>query len=287
MPRMVEVDEIGQVMHFLPLDRFLLVPVLQQRGNSRRKITVRIFRLNLSVTLHAGSHIRHAGMGARFDRRMTVDALNLMFARHNGVRKLDRLSRLVATLQIRRPQGIGTERPAENHGDQFAFEVAEQIIHHPVRCGDTPQRHTLGAATNKIPADLRAALALIEEHIGEPLTVPDIAARTGISQRQLERLFKRYIGCSAVQFGQLLRLQYARVLLTSTGLSIREVSVAAGFNSAPYFSQAFTRCFGKKPSEYRQSWPDWELAPSWPGAVSSFIETIKLPDRLPGQHPGR
>ncbi len=177
---------------------------------------------------------------------------------------------------------LGLHLIAENHGDQFAFEVAEQIIHHPVRGGDTPQRHTLGAATDKIPADLRAALTLIEEHIGEPLAVPDIAARTGISQRQLERLFKRYIGCSAVQFGQLLRLQYARVLLTSTGLSIREVSVAAGFNSAPYFSQAFIRCFGKKPSEYRQSWPNWEPAPSWPGAVSSFIETIKLPDRLPG-----
>lgn len=174
---------------------------------------------------------------------------------------------------------------AEDHGDQLAFEVAEQIMHHPVRSAESPQRHTLGAATDRIPADLRAAVTLIEEHTDEPLTVPEIAARTGISQRQLERLFKRYIGCSAVQFSQLLRLQYARVLLTSTRLSIRDVSAATGFNSMSYFSQAFARCFGKKPSEYRQAWPDQEPAPSWPGTVFSFIEKIRLPAGRPRGSP--
>jgi len=170
---------------------------------------------------------------------------------------------------------------AEDHGDQIAFEVAEQVMHHPVRGAEFPQRHTLGAATDRIPADLRAAVTLIEDHTDEPLTVPEIAARTGISQRQLERLFKRYIGCSAVQFSQLLRLQYARVLLTSTRLSIRDVSAATGFNSMSYFSQAFARCFGKKPSEYRHAWPDQEPAPSWPGTVFSFIEKIRLPGGRP------
>ena len=106
--------------------------------------------------------------------------------------------------------------------------------------------------------------------------MPGIAARVGISQRQLERLFKRYIGCSAVQFGQLLRLQYARVLLTSTGMSIRDVSTATGFNSMSYFSQTFARCFGKKPSEYRRAWPDQEPTPSWPGTVVTFLEQIRL-----------
>jgi transcriptional regulator GlxA family with amidase domain len=172
---------------------------------------------------------------------------------------------------------LGLHLIAERHGDQLAFEVAEQIMHHPVRSAEQPQRHTLGATTDKIPADLRVAVKLIEEHIEEPLTVPEIAARVGTSQRQLERLFKRNIGCSAVQFSQLLRLQYARVLLTSTRLSIRDVSAASGFNSMSYFSQTFARCFGKKPSEYRQAWPDQEAAPSWPGTVVSFIEKIRVP----------
>jgi AraC family carnitine catabolism transcriptional activator len=180
---------------------------------------------------------------------------------------------------------LGLHLIAENHGDQLAFEVAEQILHHPLRGTAAPQRHTMGAATENIPADLRAAVKTIEEHIEEPLTMPEIAARVGISQRQLERLFKRNIGCSAVQFSQLLRLQYARVLLTSTRLSIRDVSAATGFNSMSYFSQAFARCFGKKPSEYRQAWPDQEATPSWPGTVFSFIEKIRLPEGQPRGSP--
>jgi AraC family carnitine catabolism transcriptional activator len=180
---------------------------------------------------------------------------------------------------------LGLHLIAERHGDQLAFEVAEQIMHHPVRAAEQPQRHTLGATTDNIPADLRVAVKLIEEHIEEPLTVPEVAARVGISQRQLERLFKRNIGCSAVQFSQLLRLQYARVLLTSTRLSIRDVSAATGFNSMSYFSQAFARCFGKKPSEYRQAWPDQEAAPSWPGTVFSLIDKIRLPSARPRGSP--
>ena len=176
---------------------------------------------------------------------------------------------------------LGLHLIATQHGDQLAFEVAEQIMHHPLRSAEQPQRHTLGAVTDKIPADLRVAVRLIEDSIEEPLSVPEIANRVGISQRQLERLFKRNIGCSAVQFSQLLRLQYARVLLTSTRMSIRDVSAATGFNSMSYFSQPFARCFGKKPSEYRQAWPDQEAAPSWPGTVVSFLDNIRLRERSP------
>ena len=106
--------------------------------------------------------------------------------------------------------------------------------------------------------------------------MPTIAARLDLSQRQLERLFQRHMGCSVVQFSRLLRLQYARVLLTSTRMSIREVSVACGFNSLSYFSQAFTKCFARKPSAYRQAWPESEPAPSWPGTVFSFVEKARL-----------
>ena len=161
---------------------------------------------------------------------------------------------------------------ARRHGDQLASEVADQVMHYPIREAGAAQRQTLGGATKNIHPQVKAAIALIEAHLEEPLSVPEIAAELGVSQRQLERLFRRYMGCSTVRFSQLLRLQYARVLLTSTRLSIREVSAASGFNSMSYFSQAFAKCFGRKPSEYRRAWPEQEIAPSWPGTVYSFIE---------------
>ena len=168
---------------------------------------------------------------------------------------------------------------SERHGHRLASEIADQILHYPIRLGESPQRHTMGAATDQLHHDVRAAIALIEEHIDEPWPVPKIAARLGISQRQIERLFQRHLGCSVVQFSQLLRLQYARVLLTSTRMSIREVSVACGFNSLSYFSQAFSRCFSRRPSEYRQAWPESDPAPSWPGTLFSLVERARLARR--------
>jgi AraC family carnitine catabolism transcriptional activator len=161
---------------------------------------------------------------------------------------------------------------AERHGDQLASEVADQLLHYPVRHAETAQRHSLGGVSETLHPVVKAAIDLIETNIAEPPTVPTIASELGVSQRQLERLFRRSMGCSPVQFSQLLRLQYARVLLTSTRLSIREVSAASGFNSLSYFSLAFAKCFGRKASEYRQAWPDQEPAPSWPGTVFAFIE---------------
>ena len=72
-----------------------------------------------------------------------------------------------------------------------------------------------------------------------------------------------------------MRLQYARVLLTSTSLSIRDVSAASGFNSMSHFSHSFVQCFAKKPSEYRLAWPDNEPAPSWPGTIYSMVQKAK------------
>ena len=130
----------------------------------------------------------------------------------------------------------------------------------------------MGASTDELPPQVRSAITLIEDNVEEPWSVPRIAAELEISQRQLERLFRRHMGCSVVQYSQLHRLQCARVLLTSTRMSVREVSVACGFNSLSYFSQAFARCFERKPSDYRQAWPEDDISPSWPGTVFSLVE---------------
>jgi AraC family carnitine catabolism transcriptional activator len=161
------------------------------------------------------------------------------------------------------------------HGEQLAGEVANQVLHHPQRPPEAMQRYATGGKHDDVHPDVRAAMVLLEARIEEPSPVPRVCREIGVSQRKLERLFKRDTGCTIVQYGKLLRLQYARVLLSSTRLSIREVSVACGFNSMSYFSQSFVETFGKKPSEYRQAWPENEAAPSWPGTVYSFIQSEK------------
>ena len=164
---------------------------------------------------------------------------------------------------------------ADRHGEGMAGEVADQIIHQPLRPATAPQRRTLGQGTDEFPPILRAAIALIEANIAEPLPVPEIAHRLGLSQRQLERLFHKGLGCSVVQFGTLVRLQHARVLLIATKLSVREIATATGFNALSHFASAFRKCFDRRPSDYRQGWAPSEATPSWPGTLTAYIENLQ------------
>jgi AraC family carnitine catabolism transcriptional activator len=164
---------------------------------------------------------------------------------------------------------------ADMHGAGMAGEVADQMLHHPIRPASAPQRRTLGDGTDLFPPTLRRAIALIESNIADPLTVPALADRLEISQRQLERQFHRTLGCSVVQFGTLVRLQHARVLLIATKLPVRDIATAAGFNSLSHFGSAFRKCFDRRPSDYRQGWAPSEATPSWPGTLAAYLENLQ------------
>ncbi|AXI56855.1 HTH-type transcriptional regulator CdhR (plasmid) [Pseudoseohaeicola sp. NH-UV-7] len=167
----------------------------------------------------------------------------------------------------------------KSHGSSFAGEIADQMLHHPIRTETTPQRRTMGQGTETMAPVVRQAIRLIERNIEEPLGVPEIARSLGISQRQLERQFKKYIGCTVIQFSLLMRLQNARVLLISTKLSVREIATASGFNTLSHFAYSFGKFFGRRPSEYREAWPQNEAAPTWPGTLSEFLNTRPIKAR--------
>jgi AraC family carnitine catabolism transcriptional activator len=166
------------------------------------------------------------------------------------------------------------------HDSGFSGEIADQMLHHPIRAAGSPQRSTMGRSTETMLPLVREAMTLIEENIEEPLTVPEVAAVLDVSQRQLERQFKKHVGCTVVQFGLLRRLQNARLLLISTDLSVREIATASGFNSLSHFAYSFGKFFGRRPSEYREAWPQNEPAPSWPGSLSDFLSILR---RMPGK----
>lgn len=167
----------------------------------------------------------------------------------------------------------------QSHGASFSGEIADQMLHNPIRKGSSSQRRTMGRGTESILPLVRQAMTLIERNIEEPLTVPQIAAALDVSQRQLERQFKKHVGCTVVQFGLLRRLQNARVLLIATELSVREIATASGFNTLSHFSYSFSKFFGRRPSEYREAWPSNETAPTWPGTLSDFLHALNSGDK--------
>ena len=159
----------------------------------------------------------------------------------------------------------------ERHGQQLALEVAEQIVH-TIREPNEPQRKSLGGTQKVLHRILRQAVALMENNLEEPLYIPDLARTVGVSQRKLERLFNKHMGISVVGFYRVMRLEFARVLLTNTSLAIREVSVACGYSSLSHFAKSFVAQFGKRPRDYRESWPESEPIPDWPGTPASLTK---------------
>ncbi len=165
---------------------------------------------------------------------------------------------------------------AETHDDDLANEVAKQMLHHFRGHENMPQRPAKNNTAIDVHPVIKKATLLLEGRIEDNITIPELCEQIGIPQRKLERLFKRYMGCTTVQFYRLLRLQYARTLLVSTNMEIREISVASGFNSMSYFSHCFSKTFGRKPSLYRLAWPEEETVPSWPGTIYDFTHSDRF-----------
>ncbi|MCP5073649.1 MAG: GlxA family transcriptional regulator [Rhodobacteraceae bacterium] len=202
------------------------------------------------------------GFQEKFDQISVVEQLftidNRMLTCAGGLAGVDLMLRLIES----------------THSSGFSGEIADQMLYNPIRKGSTSQRRTMGRSTETMLPLVRQAMTLVERNIEEPLKVPEIAAALDVSQRQLERQFKKHVGCTVVQFGLLRRLQNARVLLISTDLSVREIATASGFNTLSHFSYSFSKFFGRRPSEYREAWPPNETAPTWPGTLSDFLDSL-------------
>ena len=101
----------------------------------------------------------------------------------------------------------------------------------------------------------------MEANLEEPLSREDLAASVGLSTRQVERLFRKYLGCTPARHYLELRLRRARMLLAQTSMSILDVSIACGFVSASHFSKCYREMFTHTPRRERAPAPPNATAP--------------------------
>jgi AraC family transcriptional regulator of adaptative response / DNA-3-methyladenine glycosylase II len=98
------------------------------------------------------------------------------------------------------------------------------------------------------------ALALIAEGAldGVGASVERLAARLGLGERQLRRLFLQHLGASPVSVAQTRRVLFAKQLIHETQLPMTEVALAAGFCSLRRFNETFHELFHRPPSALRR-----------------------------------
>lgn len=139
----------------------------------------------------------------------------------------------------------------QKHGDDFARRIADQLVLPRVRAQGEMQRmpnHVRFGTRNQI---LLQTLEFMSANIEEPLSTPEIAELIGVSVRQIERIFRKYIGHSPGRHYKRLRLDHAKNLLATTDMSIIQIALATGFTSPSHFSKVYRAEFGETP--YLQS----------------------------------
>lgn len=101
---------------------------------------------------------------------------------------------------------------------------------------------------------LANAISYMEDNYLQPLSREEIAAKSNISVRHLNRIFQSYYQTTPFAYLQQLRLEHACRLLKSTNLPISEISYQSGFNDSNYFTRQFTKIMGTSPKAYRKNW---------------------------------
>ncbi|WP_073250782.1 GlxA family transcriptional regulator [Shimia gijangensis] len=134
------------------------------------------------------------------------------------------------------------------HGHDLAVAVADQMVYNAVRDATAEQRVSLQSRHGMRNPHMAKAIQRMNDTLDAPISPALIAEEIGISARQLERLFGKYLNCSPKKYYVEMRLERARNLLVQTDRSITDIALACGFESPGHFSRVYRANFGVSPS---------------------------------------
>jgi len=142
---------------------------------------------------------------------------------------------------------------SQDHGPEVANAVADQQIYTAIRTDRDTQRLSVPTRIGVRHPKLGQVIQAMEGNIEEPVSPSRLAADVGLSTRQLERLFRRYLNRSPKRYYMELRLQKARNLLMQTDMSVINVALACGFTSPSHFSKCYRAHYDTTPYRERGS----------------------------------
>jgi AraC family transcriptional regulator, glycine betaine-responsive activator len=142
---------------------------------------------------------------------------------------------------------------AADHGEDMANNVADLMIYSTIRTDQDTQRLSVPTRIGVRHPKLSQVIHMMEANIEDPMSPADLAEEVGMSTRQLERLFARYLNRSPKRYYMELRLQKARNLLLQTDMSVINVALACGFASPSHFSKCYRAHYNTTPYRERGS----------------------------------
>jgi transcriptional regulator GlxA family with amidase domain len=139
----------------------------------------------------------------------------------------------------------------EDLGNRAALEVARALVLFVRRPGGQRQFSSSLAGQTAERRSLRDLQEWVTDHLAEDLSVPALAERAFMSERNFARVFRREVGVSPASYVESLRVERAKLLLESSALSVEEVGRRCGFGTVETLRRSFARAVGVSPADYR------------------------------------
>jgi len=98
---------------------------------------------------------------------------------------------------------------------------------------------------------LRPAIAYIDAHCDQPITLAEIAKASHLSVSRLAHVFKEQMGVTPIDYLTSVRIERAKELLLGTDQSCTEICFQAGYNHQSYFTRTFKSLVGLTPRQFR------------------------------------
>jgi AraC-like DNA-binding protein len=108
---------------------------------------------------------------------------------------------------------------------------------------------------------LRQIRAYIDAHIGERISLDDLAHQAGVSRFHFARQFRLSTGESPMGYLRRVRIERSKSILQSRETTIAEVAATLGFSDQSHFTRTFGRLVGVSPGSFARS-DDWRSGSS-------------------------
>ncbi len=102
-------------------------------------------------------------------------------------------------------------------------------------------------------SSLAPLLDWLQDHLDQPIDVPAMASRAGMSERTFSRQFRSQLGATPLQWLRTIRIRRAQEILERTDRPIEEIATLSGFESPVTFRVRFHNLVGLSPMAYRHN----------------------------------
>lgn len=136
---------------------------------------------------------------------------------------------------------------------QFHESLVEVLL---ARLSQTSQQGLCGnhLRSGRLPAwRYRRVVNLVNERMGENVSLADMAAATGLSPMHFAAQFKATVGVTPHQYVLLQRIEEAKIQLGRSGATILDIALSVGFQTQAHFATVFKRIEQTTPSQWRKN----------------------------------